>query len=148
MMRVQAGFCAIGVALCAMTGGAALADDTSLQAPVQSRLARAATSKVGLAALHQSKANAECRTCHGATIAPDDNESVENKACVGCHGDYAKLAPETVKKLKNKNINPHKSHLGPEIACTVCHSGHAESVAYCTQCHTNFVMPMPAAAKN
>ncbi|MEG0822842.1 MAG: cytochrome c3 family protein [Burkholderiaceae bacterium] len=102
-----------------------------------------ANADLGLAAIHREKFGMECQTCHGGTAAPDDNETVENKACVSCHGDYAKLGPATRAKLKNQEINPHASHLGPEIACTVCHQGHQESKAFCSNCHTNFVMPMP-----
>lgn len=151
MTSIRPVMCAALLCLIALPIGIARADNTpgqTLAPQGSSAMARAAASKVGLAAVHQTKAGAECKTCHGDKIAPDDNETVENKACVSCHGNYEKLASETVKKLKNKNINPHKSHLGPEITCTVCHAGHSESAAYCTQCHTNFVMPMPGNAKN
>jgi len=53
------------------------------------------------------------------------------------------MAAESAKKLANKALNAHGSHLGPEIACTSCHQGHQESKAYCLNCHTNFAMPMP-----
>jgi fumarate reductase flavoprotein subunit len=64
---------------------------------------------------------------------------------VDCHGGFEKVAAQTRSKLRNPNVNPHASHMGPEIACTVCHQGHTESRAYCVNCHTNFVMPMPEA---
>lgn len=97
----------------------------------------------GVAGLHRSSGGLKCEKCHGARTAPDDNQTVENRECVACHEDYAALAAETAKKLSNKAINPHGSHLGPEIACTSCHQGHQESKAYCLNCHTNFLMPMP-----
>lgn len=100
------------------------------------------TSSPWLAATHGSK-NISCGACHQKQLIPDDNETVLNKQCVACHGGYTKLASLTKAKLKNPNINPHASHLGPEIACTVCHQGHQESKPYCLNCHTNFNMPIP-----
>lgn len=99
-----------------------------------------------LASIHGSKANLSCGACHQQQLIPDDNETVVNKQCTACHGDYGKLAAVTQQKVKNPNINPHGSHLGPEIACTVCHQGHQESKPYCLNCHTNFVMPIPGGA--
>lgn len=96
-----------------------------------------------LAALHGSKKDLSCGACHGTQLIPDDNETVINQSCVDCHGGWDKMAATTRPKLRNAEINPHGSHLGPEIACTVCHQGHRESRAYCSNCHTNFVMPMP-----
>lgn len=104
-------------------------------------VASAASSK-GLAAIHSTKQNLSCGACHGKQLIPDDNETVVNKQCVACHGGYDKLAVLTKAKLKNPDINPHGSHLGTQIACTVCHQGHVESKAYCLNCHTNFTMPM------
>lgn len=105
-------------------------------------VASAASSK-GLAAVHGNKLDLSCGACHGKQLIPDDNETVVNKQCVACHGGYDKLAVLTKAKLKNPDINPHGSHLGTQIACTVCHQGHVESKAYCLNCHTNFTMPMP-----
>jgi hypothetical protein len=99
-----------------------------------------------LASTHGSKQNLSCGACHQAQLIPDDNETIVNKQCVACHGGYDKLAALTKAKLKNPEINPHGSHLGPEIACTVCHQGHRESKPYCLNCHTNFEMPIPGAA--
>ncbi len=99
-----------------------------------------------LAATHGTKQNLSCGACHQKQLIPDDNETVVNKQCVTCHGGYDKLAPQSKAKLKNPEINPHGSHLGPEIACTVCHQGHQESKPYCLNCHTNFEMPIPGAA--
>ena len=97
----------------------------------------------GLAATHGSKQDLSCGACHRSQLFPDDNETVVNAQCVACHGNYERLAAVTKAKLKNPEINPHGSHLGPEIACTVCHRGHQESKAYCVNCHTNFDMPTP-----
>lgn len=96
-----------------------------------------------LASLHGNKKQLSCGACHGTQLIPDDNETVLNASCVDCHGDYQKMAAKSRPKLRNAEINPHASHLGAEIACTVCHQGHSESKAYCSNCHTNFVMPMP-----
>jgi hypothetical protein len=100
-----------------------------------------------LAATHGNKENLSCGACHQKQLIPDDNESVINRHCVRCHGSYDELAPATKAKLKNPEINPHGSHLGPEIACTVCHQGHRESKPYCLNCHTNFEMPIPGGAE-
>jgi hypothetical protein len=100
-----------------------------------------------LAARHGSKENLSCGACHQKQLIPDDNETVINRHCVRCHGNYNELAPATKAKLKNPEINPHGSHLGPEIACTVCHQGHRESKPYCLNCHTNFEMPIPGGAE-
>jgi len=99
-----------------------------------------------LASTHGSKLNLSCGACHQKQLIPDDNEVVINKQCASCHGDYDKMAAISKAKLKNPNINPHGSHLGPEIACTACHQGHRESKPYCINCHTNFVMPIPGGA--
>lgn len=96
-----------------------------------------------LASAHGNKKQLSCGACHGTQLIPDDNETVINQSCVDCHGGYDKMAATTRPKLRNAEINPHASHLGAEIACTVCHQGHSESKAYCSNCHTNFVMPMP-----
>lgn len=104
---------------------------------------RARESQLGVAALHKGRKGENCATCHGPRITLTDNQVTENTECVACHGDYKQMAEESAKRLANKYINPHASHLGPEIACTVCHQGHQESKAYCTYCHTNFDMPMP-----
>jgi fumarate reductase flavoprotein subunit len=88
-----------------------------------------------LADIH--KANAvDCASCHGKTMEVDDNETVVNTECIGCHGQLAELAK------KNKgHINPHKAHIG-QVNCTVCHHGHSASRSYCLGCHS-FNMPIP-----
>lgn len=147
-VRCLAG-CALATLLLSTAGVAYTKQEAAkpVDAATKAAYAHAAAATRGLARFHKEEQGLECADCHGARLAPDDNESVENAACVECHGDYAKLGPQTAAKLKNKDINPHASHLGPEVACTTCHAGHQESTAYCVNCHTNFVMPMPGSAK-
>jgi hypothetical protein len=96
-----------------------------------------------LAGIHQKKLSLDCAACHGNNVVPNDTASVVNGKCVTCHGDYDKMAALTKTKTKNPDINVHGSHLGPEIACSTCHQGHQESLAYCTYCHVNFNLPIP-----
>lgn len=99
---------------------------------------------LGVAGLHRTPKGAlKCEKCHGDAVAPDDNQTVENRECVSCHEGYPAVAALSAKKLSNAALNAHASHLGPEVACTACHQGHQESKAYCEHCHTNFSMPMP-----
>ncbi len=97
-----------------------------------------------LAGIHKQKLKTDCSACHGEILIPDDNATNVNQACVGCHGDFVKMAELSSKTLKDPNINPHKSHLGVdgEIGCTACHRGHEPSVTYCVYCHTNFDLPI------
>lgn len=143
LLRVGAALACAAALLPATLQAAPAAKAAPLSAEQAAKLTAAAHAPLGVAAFHRDKLGLDCQACHGKKIAPNDNETVENQACVSCHGDYAKLAEASRAKAKNKDINPHASHLGPEIACTVCHQGHQESKAYCTNCHTNFVMPMP-----
>lgn len=152
-MQVQrSGFAA---ALISLVGAVVLAAGAQAAAPKAAAptpeqaaaVTRVAGSTQGIALSHIGKLKLECKACHGERMTPTDNETTENAACVACHGSYDKLGPQTAAKLKNKNINAHASHLGPEIACTVCHAAHSESKAYCVNCHTNFVMPMPGNTK-
>ncbi|MBN1547069.1 MAG: cytochrome c3 family protein [Syntrophaceae bacterium] len=78
-----------------------------------------------------------CAGCHGKEL-PGVEGSVENERCLECHGPMEKLVAQTAPK-DFPDRNPHQSHLG-EIACTVCHAGHAESQVYCLQCHPKFEM--------
>ncbi len=99
---------------------------------------------LGVAGLHRSSSGTlKCEKCHGDTVAPDDNQTVENRECVSCHEGYPAVAALSAKKLSNAALNAHASHLGPEVACTACHQGHQESKAYCENCHINFSMAMP-----
>ncbi|MDR3670721.1 MAG: cytochrome c3 family protein [Holophaga sp.] len=81
-----------------------------------------------------------CSGCHGATF-PMKGDTVENEACLACHGSYEALAEKS--RVKDpKGLNPHKSHLGV-IACTVCHFGHQKSVVYCRDCHPKTTLAIP-----
>lgn len=79
-----------------------------------------------------ARAGIGCAQCHGKDL-PKAGDTVENNRCLICHGPMDKLAQKTEPK-DFKDRNPHKSHLG-DIACTVCHKGHAESKVYCLECH-------------
>ncbi len=80
------------------------------------------------------KAGLNCDACHKEN--PPAN-SVPVEACLGCHGDYSKLAEQTGKAKPN----PHDSHEGP-IACEKCHHNHKPSENYCASCH-NFGFRVP-----
>lgn len=71
-----------------------------------------------------------CASCH-PTMQVSDGEAEINAKCNSCHGGLEALAAKTEKEGQP---NPHKSHLG-DIQCTACHSGHQQSVSYCTNCH-------------
>ncbi len=139
-----AGFAALAAAPApaAQVTAAKVAVMTAEQRAMHDRIGQA---RQGVAGLHRGGKGMQCGKCHAekVAVAPDDNQTVENRECIACHEGYTALAAATAKKLSNKAINPHDSHLGPEIACTSCHQGHQESRAYCLNCHTNFVMPMP-----
>ena len=75
-----------------------------------------------------------CDACHKES--PPASQ-VPMESCLGCHGDYAKLAEKTGKVKPN----PHDSHEGP-IACEKCHHNHKPSVNYCAGCH-NFGFKVP-----
>jgi fumarate reductase flavoprotein subunit len=81
-----------------------------------------------LAGIHQKKGLA-CATCHTDAKVSDGEKEI-NAQCTTCHGDLNALSQKTAAITPN----PHKSHLG-DIQCTTCHSGHAPSTAYCTNCH-------------
>lgn len=85
-----------------------------------------------------------CSQCHGKGL-PKPDETVENSKCLACHGPMDALALKTEPK-DFKGRNPHRSHLG-DIACTICHKGHMEPKVFCLDCHRNFVMKIPGAAK-
>jgi hypothetical protein len=84
-----------------------------------------------------AKRDITCAACHGATL-PTKGDAVENERCLACHGPAEQLAART-QPAEFPDRNPHKSHLG-EIACTVCHHGHAASKVYCLECHAKFSM--------
>ena len=87
-----------------------------------------------------AQAMVDCGGCHEKE-APLPDTTVENGRCLACHGPQDQLAARSRPKDFPKR-NPHDSHLG-EIACTVCHHAHAESKAYCLDCHHNFAMKIP-----
>jgi len=89
-----------------------------------------------------AKAMIDCAGCHGKE-APLLDTTVENSRCLACHGPQDQLAARSTPKDFPKR-NPHDSHLG-DIACTVSHHAHAESKAYCLDCHRNFAMKIPGA---
>ena len=89
-----------------------------------------------------AKAMIDCAGCHGKDV-PLLDTTVENSRCLACHGPQDHLAARSTPKDFPQR-NPHDSHLG-EIACTVCHHAHAESKAYCLDCHRNFAMEIPGA---
>ena len=89
-----------------------------------------------------AEAMIDCAGCHGKDV-PLLDTTVENSRCLACHGPQDQLAARSTPKDFPKR-NPHDSHLG-EIACTVCHHAHAESKAYCLDCHRNFAMEIPGA---
>ncbi|OPY88999.1 MAG: Fumarate reductase flavoprotein subunit precursor [Syntrophus sp. PtaU1.Bin208] len=88
-----------------------------------------------LADAHKDK-GLNCAACHGAKMDVDDNETAVNASCVKCHGSLAKVAEKS-----KEAINAHKSHLG-NMSCTVCHTGHTDSMTYCLNCH-NFNLKIP-----
>ncbi len=88
-----------------------------------------------LAAMHAEQ-DVDCKDCHGAELIRDDSHRELNRKCMVCHDTLASLAHETEGPL-----NPHRSHLGT-IECTVCHSAHQPSNAYCQNCHA-FVLDIP-----
>jgi hypothetical protein len=90
--------------------------------------------------LHQ-KQGIGCKECHGSAK-PVKGDTVENKTCVACHGDYPALAAKSKLPPKLANRNPHASHLG-DIDCVVCHKSHKASEPYCLGCHAKFDMKMP-----
>jgi fumarate reductase flavoprotein subunit len=76
----------------------------------------------------------ECSGCHKESPPVRDGPM---PVCLGCHGDYWKVAAQTNKL----DPNPHDSHLG-EIDCGKCHHAHKASVNFCNECH-QFDMKVP-----
>jgi hypothetical protein len=69
----------------------------------------------------------DCSGCH-KEIPP--KQDVPMVVCLGCHGDYRKVAAKT----NRLDPNPHDSHLG-EFDCGKCHHVHKASVNFCADCH-------------
>jgi fumarate reductase flavoprotein subunit len=109
----------------------AIAGHTVVWAAADPAVKAPAAQGASLAATHKDK-KVSCGACHGKSTVVDDNETVVNSQCISCHGTMKD------KGAAAANINVHKSHLG-DINCTVCHSGHTQSRAYCLKCH-NFDM--------
>ncbi len=82
---------------------------------------------VYLAEKHKSK-QIDCSGCHKEN---PPKQTVPMAACLGCHGDYGKVAARTGKL----DPNPHDSHLGP-YDCGKCHHAHRASVNACAACHS------------
>jgi len=74
-------------------------------------------------------AGVSCKTCHGLKPPYD---KVEMKTCTTCHG-IEKLAAAPAKD--HFRPNPHNSHYGTEVECSLCHHQHKKSEYMCTQCH-------------
>ena len=69
----------------------------------------------------------DCSACHKEN---PPGSIVPMSVCLGCHGDYRKVAAKTNKL----DPNPHDSHLG-EVDCEKCHHSHKASVIICNSCH-------------
>ena len=90
------------------------------------------TPSAGLEKVHVQR-GVTCEQCHGKS----QQDPVPMEPCLGCHGNYQKLAESS----KGRSPNVHDSHLG-EIRCTLCHHEHKASEMYCNRCH-NFDMKVP-----
>jgi hypothetical protein len=80
------------------------------------------------------KIGVECQGCHQEN---PPSKSVMTPVCLGCHGDYTKIASQTEKV----DPNPHASHEG-NLPCNVCHNAHKPSKNHCATCH-NFTFKVP-----
>ncbi|PMG49555.1 flavocytochrome c [Shewanella sp. 10N.286.52.B9] len=79
-----------------------------------------------------------CQTCHREDMKIDDALTLENAACIDCHGGYEELALK-----ESHGVDPHNSHIDlGTLNCTTCHSGHKESSLMCNSCH-DFDLKMP-----
>lgn len=115
-------------ALLAMSSSYALANPNALAPDAAAAYSQGAKAAF-LAGSHGAR-GLGCTSCHTAGTV-SDGESEINAGCTNCHGGLEALSSKTAKVGQP---NPHKSHLGT-IQCTACHSGHAPSVSYCTNCH-------------
>ena len=79
-----------------------------------------------LAGKHKDRGT-DCSGCHKESSPKQDVPMV---LCLGCHGDYRKVAAKT----NRLDPNPHDSHLG-EVDCGKCHHAHKVSVNFCNECH-------------
>jgi len=82
-----------------------------------------------------------CQKCHGKK---SPFTKVGMKTCTTCH------STEVLAKAEPRGIflpNPHNSHYGTEVECSLCHHQHAKSEFMCAQCHDfKNVTPSPLAA--
>ena len=92
-----------------------------------------AAESLSLADTHKNR-GMDCSDCHKES---PPKQNVLMAVCLGCHGDYTKMAAKTSKI----DPNPHASHLG-EIDCAKCHHAHKASVNVCNACH-QFDMKVP-----
>ncbi len=70
-----------------------------------------------------------CRTCHGKK---EPFKKMNYKDCTSCHGtDTLAKAPARDHFLPN----PHNSHYGTDVDCSLCHFQHKKSEFMCAQCH-------------
>jgi len=70
-----------------------------------------------------------CETCHGKK---KPFETMDYGACVACH------STENLAKVPAKGHtmpNPHNSHYGTDVDCSLCHFQHKKSEFMCSQCH-------------
>jgi len=70
-----------------------------------------------------------CQTCHGKK-APF--EKVDYKNCITCH------STDVLAKVPARGVflpNPHNSHYGMDVDCSLCHFQHNKSEFMCAQCH-------------
>jgi fumarate reductase flavoprotein subunit len=102
-----------------------------------------------LQSTHGAKNKLTCKRCHGSadprSLIAEESLAAVNAKCGDCHGTARELAAETTRKLRNKHVNPHASHL-VEIDCVTCHKEHGPSRSFCLECHA-FDMPMPGQGK-
>jgi len=74
-------------------------------------------------------AGISCQACHGKKTPIG---SMDYKGCLPCH------STETLAKPPAKDHflpNPHNSHYGTDVDCSLCHHQHKKSEYMCTQCH-------------
>ena len=82
-----------------------------------------------------------CQACHGKKT---PFAKVEMNTCTTCHGtEKLAAAPARDHFLPN----PHNSHYGTDVDCSLCHRQHAKSEYMCVQCHDfKNVTPSPMVA--
>ena len=74
-------------------------------------------------------AGVSCQACHGQKPPYD---KVDMKTCTACH-PTGKLAAAPARD--HFLPNPHNSHYGTDVECSLCHHQHKKSEYMCTQCH-------------